>query len=118
MKLTDKQCDEILKEAIEEGVKAVDALQVVPMVVVGGGKEYFVEVGVCGFAWVNVQPGNGSFAKWLKKHNLARSSSSGGVNIWISSFGQSLQKKETYADAMADTFNKYGIRAYSQSRLD
>ena len=56
----------------------------------------------CGFAWVTVRPGNCSFAIWLKKNKGARAGYNGGVQIWISKFGQSHDKKKAYARAFAD----------------
>jgi hypothetical protein len=116
--------------AHQAGMKAVVNLQVVPMIVgeetnLFSGKidynkpTYFVEDGVCGFAWVNVKPGNSKFANWLKKNELARSDSYyGGVTVWVSAFNQSMQKKEAYARGFAEVLRNAGINAYSQSRMD
>ena len=82
-------------------------------------KTYFVADGVCGFAWINVKPGNSPFANWLKKTDKGKSSHyEGGVTIWVSEFNQSMQKKECYAQAFADVLRKSGIRAYAMSRMD
>jgi hypothetical protein len=116
--------------AHEAGMNAVSNLQVVPMIVgeetnLFSGKidynkpTHFVEDGVCGFAWVNVKPGNSKFANWLKKNELARSDSYyGGVTVWVSAFNQSMQKKEAYARGFAEVLRNAGINAYSQSRMD
>lgn len=75
--------------------------------------------GMCGFAWVNVRPGNCPFANWLKKNGHARPSCEGGVQIWISSFNQSVARKEACANAMAEVFRQeLGVNAYADSRLD
>lgn len=75
--------------------------------------------GVCGFAWVTVSPGNCSFANWLKKNKLARKAYYGGVEIWISAFGQSMERKEACAYAMAKVLKEeLGVNAYSGSRMD
>jgi hypothetical protein len=75
--------------------------------------------GMCGFAWVNVSPGNSPFANWLKKNKLARKAYGGGVDIWISDFGQSVERKEACANAMASVLKEeLGVNAYSSSRLD
>jgi hypothetical protein len=75
--------------------------------------------GVCGFAWVNVSPGNCSFAKWLVKNKLARKAYYGGVDIWVSAFGQSMERKEACAAAMARVLvEELGVKAYSNSRMD
>lgn len=87
------------------GMAAVNKLKVVPMVVQQHQnvmddnspvtKKWYVADGVCGFAWVNVKPGNSAFANWLKVKKLAsRDSYYGGVSIWISDFNQSMQKKK------------------------
>jgi hypothetical protein len=57
---------------------------------------------ICGFAWVTVKPGNCVFANWLKKKGHARKAYGGGVQIWISGYGQSHDKKEAYAHAFAN----------------
>lgn len=73
---------------------------------------------VCGFAWVKVSPGNCRFANWLKKNEYARASYSGGVDVWITHGGQSMELKMKYADAMSKVFGLYGINSYSDSRMD
>lgn len=100
------------------GMEAVSKLTVEPMVVEGYGKRYFVEDGVCGFAWVTVKPANSAFAKWLKERALARNAYGGGVSIWVSKFNQSMQKKEAYANAFARVLRDNDINAYSESRMD
>lgn len=119
----------ILNEAQEAGKKAALALTPIPMVV-GEAKSilsdeidytkptYYVADGVCGFAWVNITPGTSAFARWLKKEGLAHKSYDGGVNIWISDYNQSLQKKEAHAEAMAKVLTENGFKAYPRSRMD
>lgn len=120
----------LYENAHEAGINAVANLKVVPMIVgeetnLFSGKidynksTHFVEDGVCGFAWVNVKPGNSKFANWLKKNKLARSDSYyGGVTVWVSAFNQSMQKKEAYASAFSKVLENAGINAYSDSRMD
>ena len=119
--------ESIYQEADQAGQAAVNDKMlnggVEPMVLVGGvpgGKKetYYVADGPCGFAWVNVRPGNCSFANWLKKYKGCDKSYYGGVDVWISKYGQSIQKKEIYARAFAEVLEKYGIKAYADSRLD
>jgi len=78
--------------------------------------------GMCGFAWVNVSPGNSPFANWLKKNGLARKAYGGGVDIWISDFGQSVERKEACANAMAkvlkEELGSNSLSIYASSRLD
>jgi hypothetical protein len=83
---------------------------------------WHVPEGACGFAWVNVSPGNSPFANWLKKQKLARKAYVGGVEIWISAFNQSVERKEACAQAMARVLNEEladsKLRIYPGSRLD
>ena len=80
---------------------------------------WHVPEGVCGFAWVNVSPGNSSFARWLSKNGLAGKSYYGGVDIWISAFGQSYERKMAAAEAMAEELrSSLNIKAYASGRLD
>lgn len=119
--MTETEMQTLWDEAHEAGMEAVENLAVCPMTVVdkNTGKSWFVEDGVCGFAWVNVKPGNSRFANWLKKNDLARKDEYyGGVTIWVSEFNQSMQKKEAYARAMSKVFDDAGLRSYAASRLD
>jgi hypothetical protein len=115
--------------AAAAGRKAGEAASPVPMVVseadglsnrpAPGGKSWHVPEGACGFAWVTVSPGNCSFARWLAKQKLARKGYYGGMEIWVSAFGQSVERKEACAAAMAATFqSELGVTAYAGSRLD
>jgi hypothetical protein len=77
--------------------------------------------GVCGFAWVNVKPGNSAFANWLKKQPGSRwrtDSYEGGVSMSVFDYNQSLTRKAAYAGAFARVLSEAGIRAYSASRMD
>ena len=81
--------------------------------------QWLAPEGACGFAWVKVTPGNSSFAKWLVKNKLARKAYYGGVEISIKAFGQSIERKEACASAMAKVLvEELGISAYADSRLD
>ena len=129
MKSKDEMFEGIFAEAMEAGRKAAEALTPTPMVVghavgilgneIDYSKDvYYVEDGVCGFAWVNVTPATSSFARWLKKTEKAHKSYYGGVDVWIGDYNQSMQKKEAHAHAMAKIFTKYGFTAYGMSRMD
>lgn len=130
-----KAHEELFARAWAAGVAAGEATTPVPMIVgtpvnmmaslVGGDSAmdtskpiYHVPSGVCGFAWVNVNPGNSSFARWLIKTNRAYSHYRGGVNIRISAYDQSMEKKAAHAGAMANVLRDAGIKAYSMSRED
>ena len=124
-----QQFEALFAEAKIAGMTAAQACVPVPMIVgtpttVFGNEidpekpVYVVEGGVCGFAWIKVIPGTSSFAKWLVKSGYARKGYGGGVDISVKEFGQSMQKKESYAGAFAKILNAAGITAYSQSRMD
>lgn len=109
MKYTNQQLEEISKEAFEAARNA--------------STKYLEEHGeplYCGFAWVNIRPGNCQIAKYLKKNNLGRPSYSGGVDVWNPSnlMTQSMTIKEIGADAFAAVLQKYGFTAYMDCRAD
>lgn len=74
--------------------------------------------GLCGFAWINVKPGNCSFAIWAKRELKAHKDYYGGVSIWCREFNQSHERKVAYARAYADVLQAAGLRAYAGERLD
>ena len=103
------------------GKEAVERITYIAPMVVIGGNDKIVDVvadGPCGFAWVNVKPGNCKFANVMKTQGLAHKSYYGGVDIWVSDYNQSMAKKSTYAIAFAKVLRDHGINAYSQSRMD
>jgi hypothetical protein len=111
-----------------KGVAAGEAAKPTPMVVYeadcfgrpkADGESWRESEGACGFAWIIVRPGNGSFAKWLMKNGHARRAYNGGVQIWISDHGQSVDRKVAHAYAMAAHLREaLGVHAYPDSRLD
>lgn len=112
---------ELYSQADAAGRAAVANMQVRPMIVTdeGNRKQYFVEDGACGFAWVKIRPARGAFVKWLKENRIGRVDSyEGGYMIWVSDYNQSMQKKETYARAFAKVLEQNGIKAYGMSRMD
>lgn len=121
--------NELFQKAREAGLAAGSGHKPVPMVV-GKAKDllsneidynkrtYFVPQGVCGFAWVSVRPGTSSFARWLVKNKLGRKAYEGGIQVWVSEFGQSMEKKEAFASAFAKVLQDAGINAYAGSRMD
>ena len=74
----------------------------------------------CGFAWVNITPGNCQMANYLKKNGHARKSYDRGVDVWNpgGSCTQSMDIKEAGAGAFAEVLRKHGIKAYARSRAD
>lgn len=118
-RLSPAACKFLFERADEAGRAAAEACVPEPLIVAGYENQPIMG-GVCGFAWVNVKPGNSSFARWLKA-NVSRSRSDsyyGGVSLWISAYGQSFEKKHSYAAAFANVLSEAGIRAYAMSRLD
>lgn len=116
-------------EAVKAGQEAANAKRPTPMIVAEHTnplddnspilQSWNVPDGVCGFAWVNVKPGNSAFAKWLVKLGIARKDSYyGGVTIWIRDYNQSYERKLAHAEAMAKVLTAYGIRCYASGRLD
>ena len=80
---------------------------------------YYVADGVCGFAWINIKTARGKFVKYLKDNNIGRKDSYyGGYTIWVSGFGQSLDRKSAYARAFVKVLNDNGLKAYAMSRMD
>jgi len=126
----------VFDKAVTNGRQAMVQAQPTPMVVQGHAnplddnskvtKRWYVPQGVCGFAWVHVSPGNCSFARWLVKHKFARKSYQGGVDIWVHGGGQSMELKQAYAKAMAETLRLHKSELeipanghiYQQSRID
>lgn len=122
----------LLQRALAAGRKAGLECRPQPMVVgspkamFGPGAEemdyskpvYCVDDGACGFAWVKVRPANSPFAKFLIESGIGRKAWNGGVDVWVSEFNQSVDRKESMAVAMAKVFKEAGIDAYADSRLD
>lgn len=81
---------------------------------------YVVNDGPCGFAYINIYPGNCKLANQYKKLGLARPAYGGGVQIWVHEFGQSVDRKYAYAQAYAAKLRELtGVeRIYAGSRLD
>lgn len=109
---------EIIKEAYKAGIEAGKNARPIPMYVIDQGIPIDrIDDGACGFAWIAF-PGNTSFGKWAKKQGLARSHYPSGLCVWVSEFGQSVDRKEAFAGAYAKVLKNNGIDAYAGSRLD
>lgn len=109
---------EIIEEAYKAGIEAGKNARPIPMYVIEQGIPIDrIDDGACGFAWVAF-PGNTSFGKWAKKQGLARSHYPSGLCVWVSEFGQSVDRKEAFAGAYAKVLKDNGIDAYAGSRLD
>ena len=110
----------IVAEAQKAGLVALENAITKPMVVHGGARPYLVEGGVCGFAWVNVYGirSNSKLGKVLDRLGFRKSSYEKAHQFWVFDGGQSMERKEAYAFAMADALRKAGLRAYADSRMD
>lgn len=127
-KLSDAQCRELHSKAHQAGLTAGRAAIPVPMLV----QEHLhpmddtspviyeetVSDGICGFAWIIVRPGNGSYAKWLRRALSTRRGFEGGEQLTVFHFGQSLTRKDAYARAYAEVLSEAGVRAIPMSRAD
>jgi hypothetical protein len=128
---------DIFNEAVKAGEDALNKCVPTPMVVEKHTnmlndnspveKAWCVPDGVCGFAQINLAANtkeNRAFLNDMKKFGFVgeyKAFSKGytrGYQFWVSEGGQSMQKKEAYAHAFADTLRKYGITCYVQSRMD
>jgi hypothetical protein len=134
----------LVQEAHAAGEAAGRASKPVPMVVEGHAHplddsspvvdSWFVADGVCGFAWITLfAKGTEAkrFVNWLTGTQkparpdlappiTARKKYSGGHEIWVSGFDQSMQRKEAYAQAFANVIRGKieGLSAYAGSRMD
>jgi hypothetical protein len=110
---------DIVSKAIEAGLQAGKDAMPVPMYVIDKGIPIDrIDDGACGFAWVIVKPANSSFAIWAKKQGIMRSAYGGGVQYWVSQFGQSVDRKAAFAGAFAKVLRDNGIKAQAGDRLD
>ena len=120
----------VYADAHAKGIAAGNGCNPTPMVVgtpttpLGNDIDYskdthYVSDGVCGFAWINIKPARGKFVKYLKDNHIGRKDSYyGGYTVWVSDFGQSLARKESYARAFTKVLTDNGLTAYSMSRMD
>ena len=112
MSMSKVHCEKLLERAHLMGMDAGRSVGVTPMVVgtpttLFGSeidyskKTYFVEGGVCGFAGVVIKPARGKFVSYLKSIGIGNKHYYGGYYVSVHEFGQSLTRKEAYADAYA-----------------
>ena len=134
----DQSFKAVFAEAWEAGKLAAEACRPIPIVVYTPaapfGDEsvpdltqpiYYVDDGVCGFAWITIYPGNCAAANYAKKHYNASAAYGGGVQIWISYFNQCYARKQAFACAAAEVLRAklpaIDLRVkgvYSGDRLD
>lgn len=132
----------LVKQADDAGQTALAAIVPTPMIVFQCANmlddnspvvdQHFVEGGVCGFAWVHAGPANTKFTNWAKEclsmllgAVSVSPSYGGGININVRIGGQSMARKEAYANAFAHVL-KAGLAnldprtrtIYASSRMD
>ena len=129
MSMSKVHCEKLLERAHLMGMDAGRRVGVVPMLLgtptelMGNDidyskKTYFVESGVCGFAGVVIKPARGKFVSYLKSLDMGYKHYYGGWYVSVREFGQSLTRKEAYAEAFAKVLSEVGMRCYVDSRMD
>ena len=129
MSMSKVACEKLLERAHLMGMDAGRDASVTPMIVGSPStpfgsdidyskKTYFVESGVCGFAGVVIKPARGTFVSYLKSLGTGHSHYYGGFYVPVREFGQSMTRKEAYADAFAKVLSEEGMRCYVDSRMD
>jgi hypothetical protein len=129
MSMSKVHCEKVLERAHLMGMDAGRSVGVNPMVVgtptelMGNEidyskKTYVVEGGVCGFAGVVIKPARGKFVSYLKSIGMGNKHYYGGWYVSVREFGQSLTRKEAYAEAFADVLKEVGMKVYVDSRMD
>ena len=129
MSMSKVACEKLLERAHLMGMDAGRRVGVTPMVV-GTPTElfgneidwdkstYHVSDGVCGFAGVVIKPARGKFVSYLKSLGMGYKHYYGGWYVSVREFGQSMTRKEAYADAFAKVLTEEGMRCYVDSRMD
>jgi len=116
--MSENRFQEIWNEADTAGRKAGLEVETTPFRVVQHSnplddnspvvRAFGIIPGPCGFAWVIIKPAYSRFAKWLIASGKASVDSYyGGVHIWVSEFGQLMERKEAYARAFSEIIEKY-----------
>ncbi len=129
MSMSKVHCEKLLERAHLMGMDAGRRVGVTPMIVgtptelMGNDidyskKTYFVESGVCGFAGVVIKPARGKFVSYLKSLDMGYKHYYGGWYVSVREFGQSITRKEAYAEAFAKVLGEVGMRCYVDSWMD
>lgn len=129
-----KSAYEILVEASEGAEQAVK--DCTPRAIVAGTalglsneidyskQTYYIEGGVCGFAYVVIKPARGKFVAELKKRKIGSAHYYGGYSVSSYEFARSIRTDQSYERACAaasgavEVLQSYGINAYVDSRID
>ena len=129
MSMSKVACEKLLERAHLMGMDAGRDSSPTPMIVGSPStpfgsdidyskKTYFVEGGACGFAGVVIKPARGKFVSYLKSIGIGNKHYYGGYYVSVREFGQSLARKEAYAEAYAKVLSEEGMRCYVDSRMD
>ena len=129
MSMSKVACEKLLEKAHLMGMDAGRGRTPTPMIVGSPStpfgsdidyskKTYFVEGGACGFAGVVIKPARGKFVSYLKSIGIGNKHYYGGYYVSVREFGQSLARKEAYAEAYAKVLSEEGMRCYVDSRMD
>lgn len=125
--------ESIFNKADQCAQKAFDACVPTPMVVgqasglfgsgMVAGTEEVIDDGVCGFAWVQINPARGDFVNFCKRNNIGDKGTYKGWTISMGTYGnryngQSMERKEAAGTAFADVLKSHGINAFMTSRMD
>ena len=129
-----KSAYEILVEASEAAEAAVKACTPRAIIVgdaIGLSNEideskptYYIEGGVCGFAFVVIKPARGSIVAELKKRKIGSAHYGGGYSFSSWQVAPSIRRDQSYERAVAaargavDVLKKYGVNAYVDARID
>ena len=132
---TTKSAYDILVEASEAAEAAVKACRPTPIIVgspstpLGNDVDptqqtWFVEGGVCGFAWVVIRPARGTIVAELKKRKIGGAHYGGGYSFSSWQLAPSIRQDQSYERAVAaargavEVLKKYGVNAYVDARID
>jgi hypothetical protein len=130
-----KSAYDILVEASESAEQAVKACRPTPIIVgspstpLGNDVDptqqtWFVEGGVCGFAWVVIRPARGTIVAELKKRKIGGAHYGGGYSFSSWQLAPSIRQDQSYERAVAaargavEVLKKYGVNAYVDARID
>lgn len=81
-------------------------------------RQWVIDSGVCGFAWIHFYKANTSFVAWLRKRKIGGKAYNGGWDISCSAYGQSMEKKVRWATEFAAVMQKHGVGCCMMSRMD
>lgn len=129
MSMSKVACEKLLERAHLMGMDAGRDSTPTPMIVGSPStpfgsdidyskKTYFVEGGACGFAGVVIKPARGKFVSYLRSIGIGHKHYYGGYYVPVREFGQSLARKEAYAEAYAKILSEEGMSCYVDSRMD